>query len=586
MRASLVLAASLLALVAAATLSVESACAATTDAAQAEQARVKKKAHRRAKKPAKCVRVKSKRKGAKHAGRGSVHSKAAKCAILHLHLKVLHSPAQADTPSPAIGLPGAPAVPVASFGYSPSSPVVGQAIAFDASSSVCPAGPCTYEWADDSSPNQALPQTLLGNGQHISVTFFTSGVDYVRLLVTNVLGQSATVEHTVIVAAKPAAPAVPPGPTPPSNTSAPKISGAAQVGQSLTASNGGWSGSTPIGYSYQWQREGTTNIAGATGSSYAPAAADVGHTLDVVVTASNRVGSTAATSAQTGPTAKEESGGRQTGCIDTPSACGYPDATNTGVPAGTALTSQSQNITVSKAGTTIKDIALDASISVEADNTRIEDSDVTVEGTQTCGKSCGGRGIWIKPGVTGTLIKNVTCHGAAPTGENVTQYCIMSNDSATTIEALHAYYCTECLAGAMNVSNSFIDETGASIPEEHYEDIYYGGGAGPLIVNHNTMLNPNGQTAVVFASVDFGDQTTLTITNNLMAGGGYTIYGGGSGSGGSVVGPVTITGNRFSRKYYPEGGSYGVASYLNNSVTTWSGNIWDETLKTVPMPGG
>ncbi len=76
------------------------------------------------------------------------------------------------------------------------------------------------------------------------------------------------------------------------------------------------------------------------------------------------------------------------------------------------------------------------------------------------------------------------------------------------------------------------------------------------------MLNPNGQTAVVFASVDFGDQTTLTITNNLMAGGGYMIYGGGSGSGGSVVGPVTITGNRFSRKYYPEGGSYGVASYL------------------------
>jgi hypothetical protein len=160
----------------------------------------------------------------------------------------------------------------------------------------------------------------------------------------------------------------------------------------------------------------------------------------------------------------------------------------------------------------------------------------------------------------------------------------MSDDSATTIEALHAYNCTECLAGPMNVSGSFIDETGASIPKEHYEDIYYGGGAGPLIVNHNTMLNPEGQTAVVFASVDFGDQTTLTITNNLMAGGGYMIYGGGSGSGGSVVGPVTITGNRFSRKYYPQGGYYGVAAEIKEAVTTWSGNVWDETLKSVPPP--
>jgi hypothetical protein len=137
------------------------------------------------------------------------------------------------------------------------------------------------------------------------------------------------------------------------------------------------------------------------------------------------------------------------------------------------------------------------------------------------------------------------------------------------------------MVGPGEWSNNFVDQTGAEIPEEHYEDIYYGGGEGPLIVNHNTMLNPQGQTAVVFASVDFGDQTTLTITNNLMAGGGYMIYGGGSGSGGKVLGPVTVTGNRFSRKYYPEGGYYGVDSYMEKAVTTWSGNIWDETLKSV-----
>ena len=41
------------------------------------------------------------------------------------------------------------------------------------------------------------------------------------------------------------------------------------------------------------------DIAGATGSSYMLGASDVGHTLRVVVTATNAGGSTAATSAQT-----------------------------------------------------------------------------------------------------------------------------------------------------------------------------------------------------------------------------------------------------------------------------------------------
>jgi hypothetical protein len=91
--------------------------------------------------------------------------------------------------------------------------------------------------------------------------------------------------------------------TAPSNTSAPTISGTASVGGTLTASSGSWSGSSPMSFSYRWQR---CNSGGdkcsnrnATAQTYKPVKGDVGHTLRASVTASNSDGSANAVSAPT-----------------------------------------------------------------------------------------------------------------------------------------------------------------------------------------------------------------------------------------------------------------------------------------------
>jgi hypothetical protein len=89
--------------------------------------------------------------------------------------------------------------------------------------------------------------------------------------------------------------------TAPQNTARPAISGTAQVGKTLTASNGTWTAS-PTSYAYQWQScdsAGATCVAisGATGSTRLLATSDQGHTLRVIVKATNTVGSTSATSA-------------------------------------------------------------------------------------------------------------------------------------------------------------------------------------------------------------------------------------------------------------------------------------------------
>jgi hypothetical protein len=93
--------------------------------------------------------------------------------------------------------------------------------------------------------------------------------------------------------------------SPPVNTLPPNVSGTPQVAQKLTASTGNWSGTQPITYAYQWQQCGAsggscTAISGETAQAYVAVAADVGHTLRVVVTATNSDGNANSTSAPTG----------------------------------------------------------------------------------------------------------------------------------------------------------------------------------------------------------------------------------------------------------------------------------------------
>jgi hypothetical protein len=88
----------------------------------------------------------------------------------------------------------------------------------------------------------------------------------------------------------------------PSNTAPPTISGAPQVGQTLTANPGTWTGSPA--FSFQWQRcneqgANCAGISGATAQKYALQTADAGSTLRVAVTAKDASGSTSATSSQT-----------------------------------------------------------------------------------------------------------------------------------------------------------------------------------------------------------------------------------------------------------------------------------------------
>jgi hypothetical protein len=125
-----------------------------------------------------------------------------------------------------------------------------------------------------------------------------------RILVTatnkNGSASAASAASATVAAAPVSAPTV----VPPAPLTPPSISGTPQEGQTLQASSGTWSGTTPLSYRYQWSRCNSTGgscsaVAGATSTTYSLTANDVGATMVVQVTASNTAGSASAVSAPT-----------------------------------------------------------------------------------------------------------------------------------------------------------------------------------------------------------------------------------------------------------------------------------------------
>src|SRR5690349_12332135 len=106
----------------------------------------------------------------------------------------------------------------------------------------------------------------------------------------------------------------------PRNTAEPRVSGAAVQGETLTTTNGSWSGSTPITFRYRWLRCDTTGggtngvncatIPGETRKTYVLTAADVGHRIRSRVIATNAEGTASANSNATSVVKASSTAGR------------------------------------------------------------------------------------------------------------------------------------------------------------------------------------------------------------------------------------------------------------------------------------
>ena len=326
------------------------------------------------------------------------------------------------------------------------------------------------------------------------------------------------------------------------------ISGSTVEGQSLTAGKGTWTGS-PTSYGYQWEGcnssgAGCAPISGATGSSHTLTSSDVGHTIRVVVTASNGGGKASATSIQTATVTAHT--GQQTDCFVSPGACGYPDPkySNVGPSVACSSLTASGGLTVSTTGATIENKNITGGVAIDAKNVTLTNDCITFNG----GGSGGSAVVNISNGDTGTRITHSDISGANSTTQSVEE--ALSNNysnSSTSADHDYIYNCGECVHGEWKLTNSYVTVS-ANISGAHYEDIYCNDET--FVAEHDVLINPHGQTANLFCDTELGGggpgENHITVTNSLLAGAGYSLYPeGNSTSVGSST--MTITGNRFAR---------------------------------------
>jgi hypothetical protein len=281
-----------------------------------------------------------------------------------------------------------------------------------------------------------------------------------------------------------------------------------------------------------------------------------------------------APSPQATPDAKQS---QANGCMPDPSGCGFPDVESVGVPAGTRLEPVNGVVTLDQPGQVLEGKQVTGSIVVTAPDVTIRNVRLVVTDPYY--------GILIRRGADANLLVErseidmngrLGIKGIAFDGYTLRKVFMRNGADCAHFNQNVVIEDSLCAIGADADRDGWPDggaDSASCDTGEHLDGFQLGGG-GNVVIRHNTVRNPCAQTSAILISHDPGYDAPIrdiTVADNLLAGGGYTLYCADSDD---TIQSVTVTGNRFARTYYRDGGRYGRHAYCERA-TTFSGNVWD-----------
>jgi len=282
-----------------------------------------------------------------------------------------------------------------------------------------------------------------------------------------------------------------------------------------------------------------------------------------------------------------------TNVVASPAKYGYPDATNTGVPAGTALKSvpaqvskgtgwsynaSAHKVVVTGKGAVLSGLNITGNLEIGASNVTVKNVKVTTSGNY---------------GIDLRHTSNVTIQNSTISGLNATtgrlNYAVddVYGDSTGMVLTGNniSNFRTAVQMSNGSATRNYIHNPGF-IAGDHTNGFYANGGTpgNALTIQGNTILNGLDQTDAI--NLDAGSPGiptgNMTVKGNLLGGGSYALYGGNVL--GNATSHIVVQGNRFAQNSYPKSGQHGPVAYFDSAGhgNTWSGNVWDSTGKAVP----
>lgn len=256
------------------------------------------------------------------------------------------------------------------------------------------------------------------------------------------------------------------------------------------------------------------------------------------------------------------------GCMARPSACAFPDSTNTGVPRGTVLTMHEGDLHLTSDGEVIDALDINGCVYVHAHN-------VTLKRSRIRGGNCPHYIIRIMPVAmagAGVTIEDVEIDFQGKHGSKGIAF-----DNYVAIR-VHFHGGSDCAHFSRNVviQDSFCDV--AFLPQDlkDHADGFQTDGADNVVLRHNTIRNANSQTSAIIIGSNSGPVANVEIINNLMAGGGYILY---CAAATGQVRNISVSNNLFARTIFQNGGFWGPTAFCERIGSGWDRktNIWDDT---------
>jgi hypothetical protein len=241
-------------------------------------------------------------------------------------------------------------------------------------------------------------------------------------------------------------------------------------------------------------------------------------------------------------------GAFQANCIVKPSDCGYPDATNTGVPPGTVLTEGPRvRTTITQNGAVIQNLnVVDGTFIVHANNVTIKKVRIT---------TCDYYPIEVDDGFTGTVIEDTEIHGTCTDSASGISF------GNFTARRVHVWGTSDGFKADANsvIEDSYIHDLGVTA-DSHNDGVQSLGGDN-VTLRHNTIDIRAAGVCIQLGNINRNWQ----ILNNLFNCTGWQI------NGGNDTDYAIITG---------QFGDPGPASIEGVGIT-WTGNYYDDNGEAI-----